>query len=256
MFIIGILFFLLGASFGSFLNALEWRIKNNLSLLERSLCTQCRKEIKWYDNVPILSFFILKRKCRYCHKNISWQYPIVELLMGLGWMAIWFYSTQGLSILPITRIIYECAVFWIFTFIFVFDLKYGEVLDSFTLVPALVVIFLSFFLGWNSWQNLLIGVIVGGGFFAIQYVVSHGRWIGGGDIRIGILMGAILGWPKIIAALGIAYIFGALISIILLVSKNKKIGDSTPLGTYLSVATIITYFLGDGIIGCYLSLIS
>ncbi|MEK7644425.1 MAG: prepilin peptidase [Patescibacteria group bacterium] len=251
-----LLFFVLGASFGSFLNAMEWRLGQAVSLGGRSLCPQCRKKIKWYDNIPILSFLILRGRCRFCGGRISWQYPAVELLIALGWTAIVVYATPEMGLPNLLITAYQCFIFWIFAFIFIFDLKYGEVLDSFTLIPAVLSVLLSIAFGWNSWQNILVAMAIGGGFFAVQYFISKGKWIGGGDIRIGILMGAILGWPNILAALILAYVGGAIVSLGFLAVKKKTLSDSTPFGTYLSVATILIFFAGDGLVNWYLSLIN
>jgi len=249
-----ILLFILGLSFGSFLNAFEWRIKNRVSLLKgRSICPHCNREIRWYDNIPLISFFLLKRKCRNCKKNISWQYPVVELWMGIVFVALWFvHLHDNTSVYLLVR---DLFAVWILTFIFMYDLKYLEVVD-FAVLPAVPVVFvLALFARALSWENMLIGMALGMGFFLLQYVVSKGKWIGGGDIRIGLLMGVILGWKLLIMALWVAYIIGAIVAVGLLITKKKGMKSEVPMGTFLTVATLVTMIVGDQLIGWYIALI-
>jgi len=120
--------------------------------------------------------------------------------------------------------------------------------------PAVVFVFVAnIFLGF-SFLNLLIGLVIGGGFFYLQYAISKGKWIGGGDILLGILMGVILGWPMILTALYIAYILGGVVAITLLLMKKKKFGNEIPFGTFLALATFVTMLYGEVIYNWYLNL--
>ena len=139
--------------------------------------------------------------------------------------------------------------------IFVYDLRYYLVLDS-VVLPAVVIAFIiNLFLGF-SWWNLLLGMLVGGGFFLLQFVVSKGKWIGGGDIRVGLLMGALLGWPHLLTALFVAYMLGAVISVILLIADKKNWSDKVPFGTFLSVATFLVMLYGDQLVSWYWNLLN
>ncbi|MBI2436673.1 MAG: prepilin peptidase [Candidatus Magasanikbacteria bacterium] len=221
-----ILIFIAGLCLGSFLNALEWRIYNKISLFDaRSKCSQCGTQLKWYDNIPLLSFVQLRGKCRACKKHISWQYPLVELSI----------------------------VVWILSFIFIYDFKYQEVLDAMAFIPAILIFVIKFAVFGVSWQDMAIGAVIGSGFFLLQYLVSKGKWVGGGDIRIGLLMGVILGWDLLLLALWIAYIVGAIVSVILLVVKKKNMKSQIAFGTFLSVATLVVMVWGEGILSFYLS---
>lgn len=244
----------LGAIFGSFINACEWRLFHQKSLMERSACPLCHAVIRWHDNVPIVSFFLLERRCRACKKIISWQYPLVEAGVGIlfafvGW---WHLGYGGDVTMLLVRDLFVACVL---TFLFVYDLKYQEIPDSITL-PSLVLLFVgSLYFEWHSLENLLIGLFVGGGFFLVQYIISRGRWIGGGDIRLGLLMGVILGWPGILVALFLAYVVGAGIAIALVLLKKKTMQSQVPFGAFLAPATLVALLWGEGIIRWYVGLI-
>ncbi|MEA2065410.1 MAG: prepilin peptidase [Patescibacteria group bacterium] len=246
--------FILGAIIGSFLNVVIFRLRAKKSFLKgRSYCPKCKKKIAWYDNIPILSFLILRGKCRNCKTKISFQYPLVELSTGVLFVITFFHNYQ----LPITNYQLPITVFrdWFFVsvliIIFVYDFKYYLILDKIT-IPAIIIAFaLNFSLGF-SLSNILIGAIIGGNFFLIQFLISKGRWIGGGDIRLGILMGVMLGWKMVILAIMIAYIVGAIFSIILLAFKKKGLKSQIPLGTFLSIATMIVMLYGNEILEWYL----
>ncbi len=250
-----VLVFIFGLCAGSFLNVWVWRTWENISIVQgRSICPYCRHRLIWHDIIPLVSFFLLGGKCRYCKSPISWQYPIVELIMGLLFLfvALWHRGEQ--TFITLEMICGWLVIFFLF-FIFLYDLKYKEILDVATLPLAVMFYLLAIAMDWNTWQSLLLGIVIGGGFFLLQYLISNGKWIGGGDIRLGFLMGAILGWPVIIFALGLAYVLGAIVSLFLIVVKKKKMGDEIAFGTYLVVATFVAMFWGQGIVVWYLSLL-
>lgn len=134
--------------------------------------------------------------------------------------------------------------------IFVYDLLHQLILDRVT-VPAGFLIFVTAFFTHRHFDNLIIGAAVGGGFFLIQYVFTNGRWIGGGDIRLGVLMGLMLGWPGVLFAIGLAYIVGAVIGTGLIAAKVKKFSSQIPFGTFLAVATYVSFFIADSILERY-----
>jgi len=244
--------FVLGISLGSFLNALEYRLYKKISIFDKwSKCPKCSKHIKAYDNIPVLSFILLRAKCRFCKKSISWQYPLVELWVGLSFVFVFWFRAGS-----ITEIVRDLVVVWVLSFIFIYDLKYMEVLDSITLPAAAFIFLLNINHQIYTWQNMLLAAFVAGGFFLAQYVISNGRWIGGGDIRIGILMGVVLGWPNVVFGLGLAYIIGAVSSVFLLSLKKKKMTDQIAFGTYLTIATFVALFWGGRVVDWYLGLLS
>ena len=239
-----------GLAIGSFLNACIWRLKNKTSILYgRSICPHCKHELSWIDLIPVISFIFLRRRCRYCGKEISWQYPLVELASGILFgLAAMKYSLLGYS--DLYFLLRDWFFIGVLIIIFVYDVRWGYILDRVTL-PAAIVAFAANILLGAGWQNLIFAAAIGSGFFLFQYAVSRGKWVGGGDIRLGALMGFMLGWPHIITALFFAYFIGAAVAIYLLASRRKKMGSEIAMGTFLSVGTAIALLWGDKIITWY-----
>jgi len=248
-------FIILGSIVGSFLNAWIWRTRMGMSIVcGRSMCPHCHHELGFFDLIPIISFFIRKKTCHYCHQKISWQYPFVEVSVAALFLFVaWVHADTAFQLSFF--MIKDLVVVTLLTVIFVYDFLYLEIWDRTTTIPALILFPLSIFFGWVSWQSMLIGIGIGAGFFLLQYVVSKGKWVGGGDIRLGIFMGVVLGYPRVILALLFAYIIGAGISLLLIACKKKRLASETPFGTYLALGTCIALFWGDRIIDWYISLI-
>lgn len=253
--------FLFGTLLGSFFAALICRLRAGISIVKgRSKCTHCNTQLSWYHNIPIVSFAFLRGKCASCKENISWRYPVVEFLFGLliGFV-FWFYqSTLFASPLFYRDVVVICVL----GFIFLYDFFYQEIwyFSTWYVAGALFIfhIVISFTLPITSVPSIysmLIGGLIAGGFFALQFLVSKGRWIGQGDIGLGVLIGVLLGWQGTLAALFLAYVVGALIGVILLVTKHKEVGSEIAFGTFLSFATIVILFYGESLIRWYLLLI-
>lgn len=243
-----IFIFLLGLAVGSFLNVAIFRLKQGKSFFfGRSFCPQCQKQIAWYDNIPLLSFVLLGGRCRQCQKPIGWQYPLVELAAGLIFLFLYWHFGLTLK-------------FWIYLvltsvllIIFVYDLKYGQILDE-VAVPAMIFSFFAgLYLKLGFW-NLILAAVLGAGFFGLQYLVSAGRWVGDGDIRLGALMGLMLGWKYLLVALFLAYLIGAGVSLVLLALKKKAMSSEIPFGPFLAAGTFIALIYGRQILAWYLNL--
>ena len=246
---LGVLLFLLGASFGSFLNVLVYRLpKGEDFLISRSFCPNCRNKLVWYDLIPVLSFLILKCRCRFCQKKISWQYPAVELISGLFFVsAIFWVNTAPEYILYL-------AVVSFFISLFVFDIKEYIIPDKISLPAIVVIAFLNIFFFGNA-LGIVLGGLIGGIWFLAQFLISKGRWVGGGDIRLGILGGVLLGHPLIWLSLMVAYIGGSIIALFMILVGKKKIGDKLPFATLLLPAFFVTWLWGDIIWAYYLNFI-
>lgn len=259
------LIFIFGTVIGSFLNCLIWRLHEKKTILGRSFCLKCKKQIAWYDNIPILSFIILKGKCRHCGKKILWQYPVVELAAGILFVIAFLVNQESgirnqelfilnFSLIPdslfFIHLIRDWFIISVMIIIFIYDLRWYLILDIITLPACLIVFIFNLLLGAN-WQNFLISGIIGGSFFLLQFVISRGKWIGGGDIRLGLLMGLAFGWPMILTALYIAYILGSIVGIYLLATKKKALSGKIPFGVFLSTATVITLFWGGALVEWY-----
>lgn len=254
--------FIFGLIIGSFLNCLIWRLHTGESLLGRSYCPKCKAQIAWYDNIPLLSFLLLGGKCRQCGRGIAWQYPLIELATGLLFALAYFLNYE-LRIMDSGFIIYDSLFMiqllrdWfliaVMIVIFIYDLRWYLILDLVTLPACLAILILNLFLGFNLW-DLLISGIIGGSFFLVQFLISRGKWIGGGDIRLGLLMGLALGWPAVLTAIILSYFMGSIVGLGLIISGKKQWGSELPLGVFLSAGTIIVLFWHEQILNWYLNL--
>lgn len=247
--IYAIIVFIFGLLVGSFLNCIVCRLRDKESVvLGHSKCPHCKKQLNWYMLVPILSYVFLKGRCKDCRKRISIQYPLVELITGICFLILFFRFSLSLSLL-----IYIVLTSFLIV-IFIYDLKYYLILDKVSVMAIIVALLANIIIG-QPWLDLFIGMAIGGVFFLLQYVISKGRWIGGGDIRLGIFMGAILGWQGVLVALFVAYMIGAFISVLLVIFTKKGMKSKIPFGTFLTVATYIAIVFGQDLINWYSNLI-
>ena len=258
------LVFILGLFIGSFLNVLIDRLPQDESVVKgRSYCDKCKKTLKWYDLIPVLSFLILSGKCRYCHSPISCFYPIVEVVTGIFFALIYFYlfNIAGLGIMNYeSRFLFDLFyyLFIISSLIVVFfaDLKYGIIPDK-IVFPAIIISaiydlrfmiydfrFLNFFFSGT-------GAFI---FFLGLYLITKGRGMGFGDVKLVFLLGLFLGFPKIIPALYTAFLTGAFMGLVLILLKKKKLfsGATIPFGPFLVVGTFLSLFFGERIIKLFI----
>lgn len=238
--------FVFGTAIGSFCNVVIYRLHVGDSPLRgRSYCPHCTHQLSSSDLVPLFSYLFLRGRCRYCKGRISAQYPLVELSSALAAMALVIHFGVGLTAL--LGIILSAFLI----IIFVYDLRHQLILDRVS-VPAMVVAFLfSWSLG-RPLLSVLLGGILGAGFFLLQYLASRGKWIGGGDIRLGGVLGLALGWPLIAVNLVLAYLSGALIAVALIVFRRRSWSSMVPFGTFLSLAGFVTMLWGTVVLEWYL----
>ncbi len=240
---------LLGLIFGSFATSLTWRLPQNISPWRgRSVCPHCRQTLAIRDLVPVLSWVLSGRRCRHCSQPVSWRYLGIELAM-----AVLFVVAISLFGWTLTGVISLVAIFALVV-IFVIDWQHGIIPDVISL-PAVGLIGLLQLFNGMPWQHLVVAILIGAGVFGLQYALSAGRWVGGGDIRLGALMGVILGWPAILEALFLAYLLGAMVAVTLLLIGRKQVGTAMPFGPALVVATLWTLFSNHLILDWYLQLL-
>ncbi len=245
----------IGIAFGSFLTMLIPRIYKEESgiLIGRSHCFSCKQKLHIRDLVPIASYLWNRGKCRFCKKNISTLYPVIEITTGIIFALIyWKFPFETAAEMPLT--IFYLAISLILIFTFFYDLKYLEIADTILIPGVILALIGTFFWETPDIISALIGMGIGVTFFLIQILISRGKWVGGGDIRIGAFMGAILGWKMVLAALVISYIIGSIITIPLLITGDKKLGNKIPLGPFLVTGTFIALFYGEQIVNWYLNL--
>jgi len=245
--------FLFGGIIGSFINCYIWRTKNNKNIWHgRSCCLHCNQQLKVVENIPIFSWLFLKGKCRICKKNIPKYYFLIELSTAILFLLVgilnyvyldfyWLYLVRDLFFVSILIIV------------FVYDLFYKLILSQVVWLGAIVGLVFNFFIIDFTIISLFWGVVVGGGFFLVQFLISKGRWIGGGDVRLGFMLGCWFFWPKILVVLFLAYIIGAIFSVGLLVKDKRYWQSALPFGVFLTISAFITLYFGNNIIEWYMS---
>lgn len=267
--------FLLGIALGSFVNALVWRVYQQslsakkrvasdarLSLSKgRSMCTHCQHELAWYDLLPVISWLSLAGKCRYCRQSIGWQYPAVEIVTAVLFVVSYMYWPQEL--LGVT---YQLSfALWLAAIVglvalFVYDARWMLLPDRivFPLIGLASVYAVLQIIAQSSIGTAAAiagSVFVSSGIFYILYQVSAGRWIGGGDVKMGIALGLFLCSP-VLACLMLftASLLGIVYALITGLAKSQKI-KVVPFGPMLILATYITMLWGSRIVDWYFNTI-
>ncbi len=260
---------LLGVCFGSFVNALVWRIheqqkpkakraKANLSITKgRSVCTHCGHILQPIDLIPVLSWVMLKGRCRYCGKPIGWQYPVVELATAGLFMLSYLVWPYGFEAIGIFQLVVWLVLLVGLVALAVYDLRWMLLPDRIVAPLAVVAGAQVFVLAvWQKDVSLLWGAVWGvlclAGFFYVLFQISRGKWIGGGDVKLGVVLGLIVGGPVAsLAVLFIASLIGTVCSLPLLIKGRKAMASKLPFGPFLIVATIIVYLFGASLIAWY-----
>jgi leader peptidase (prepilin peptidase)/N-methyltransferase len=245
-------FFILGAIVGSFLNVCIYRVPKRESLIyPASHCTHCGRPIKFYDNIPLISYILLGGKCRYCKEHISIRYPVVEGLSGLLCTAL--FIKHGLT-LPFVLYFCFAALLLIITFI---DIDYQLIPDIISLPGIFIGLGSSFLMPHLSWLESFFGILIGGGFLffvAIGYKWLTGRdGMGGGDVKLLAMMGAWLGWKAIPFVLLSSSLIGAVVGGGSLLINKKGLRHTIPFGPFLSLGSIIYIFFGTELTNWYIT---
>lgn len=246
-----VLIFILGLIVGSFSNVCIYRIPRNESIIyPASHCPKCRSNISPKDNIPLLSYVLLKGRCRNCKSKISIQYPIVELITGLIYLLI--YLIYGFSIQTLIYIVLASALI-IVAFI---DLNEQIVPDVISLPGIVIGFIISFFVPYISFKNSGLGVVAGGGIILIiglaGSVIFKKEAMGGGDVKLAAMIGAFLGWRYIVISLFLGFFLGALAGIFLIISKIKNREDVVPFGPFIILGSFITFLWGEKILRWYI----
>lgn len=247
--------FIFGLIIGSFVNVLIYRIPRGESIVvPGSYCTSCSHSLKWYDNIPILSYVMLKGKCRYCREKISLQYPIVEALNGI--LYILLYYTHG----PTLEFLFLALISSMLIAIAGTDITAQVVPDG--LVIAVFVLssiekLIQHYIFHESVdiKGSILGALFGGALFTVISLISKGG-MGGGDITLISSLGFVLGLEKEILAVFLSFIIGAVSSLFLVGTKAKSMKDYIPFGPFIILSFFITIFFGDRILAWYLGLLA
>lgn len=227
------------------MNVVACRIEERKSFLGgRSVCAHCGKILHWHDLIPVASWLLLWGKCRYCRKHFSVQYLLSEL--GVGALAIFGAFVVAAPIHALTYF----AVVSFFTVLFIYDLRTYVVPDK-VVIPAIAVVGLLNSIMVEDDVSLLLGAAFGGAWFLVQFLVSRGKWVGGGDIRLGLLMGALLGHPFVWLGLGLAYVGGSIVALALVATTHATLKSRLPFATLLLPATFAVWIFGEGLWSWY-----
>jgi leader peptidase (prepilin peptidase)/N-methyltransferase len=226
---------ILGLVVGSFLGAYTYRYPRRIQIIKgRSFCPKCETKITWYDNLPLLSFALLNGKCRNCGKKISFRYPVIELMTALGFVGIWYFSLPSLLfiILPILMAV------------FVIDLEHKIIPDELVLGGFILIAF-SLLMADNS--SFLINLLSGfsaASFLLFLHLITKGRGMGLGDVKLALMIGTFLGWPKTLTWLLTAFLTGAMVGLILIIIKRFSFGKQIAFGPFLVVSVFLTLIWG------------
>lgn len=251
-----ILLLLIGLAVGSFLNVVIFRMEDLQSILYgRSHCINCKKTLAWFDLIPLVSFALLRGKCRYCGKEISWQYPLVEA--GTGFLFLFIFLAIGLS----WAMIFYLVIISFLIVISVYDAKTQTVPEILVWIALVLSALGGWYFGGFGIARMLWGGLIAGGFLAVLVLISKEKWMGSGDIKIGLILGLLAGFPSAIFALFSAFIMGSIFGVFYIIKNNKKIDDKSlkhalPFAPFLAAGTVIGITYGEKIAGWYLSLIN
>lgn len=238
--------FLLGAAVGSFLNVVIVRLPKRESLvIPASHCRHCGAPIRWFDNVPILSFLALRGRCRACRVSIAWRYPVVEAATaGLFSLAAWRIGAR-IELLP--ALLFLCAL----VVITAIDLEHQLIPDRITLPGILFGLVANLLTARVSLVDSGIGILIGGGIFFLVILLSGGG-MGGGDMKLGAMIGAFLGWKLALLTIFFAVFVGGAIATALLLAGVKGRKDPVPFGPFLALGAVVNLFWGAEILRWYL----
>jgi prepilin signal peptidase PulO-like enzyme (type II secretory pathway) len=279
-----VILFIFGLAIGSFFNVVARRYDGEHFVFDakeiggRSRCPHCRKNLRWFELIPLLSFLAQGARCRHCKKPISIAYPIVELLMGLVflgvvWRAAALYDIHAWTFVPI-------ATLWVAAFSALFliayiDIRLGIVPDELTAFLALcaigIVAFTAssggapvsligpFWVSWgfqfSAWMNAVIGAIAGVIIFGGLWLGTRGRGMGMGDVKLSLPLGFMFGWPGIIFVSMAAFIIGAVFGVGAIVAHRKTIKSAIPFGPFLALGAAVIFFAGAPLMAWYFGLL-
>ncbi len=253
--------FALGLIIGSFLNVCIYRMPQGKSIVfPSSRCTSCSEQIRFYDNIPVLSFLLLGGRCRYCKSKLSIRYPVVELLNAILYIGILNrFGFDNTWTIPVYFVFVSSLIV-----IFFIDLDHQIIPDSITLPGIPLALILGSVIlpdpfsrvDLLGYQDSVIGCIAGGGSFYL--IAKLGKAIlkkeamGGGDIKMMAMMGGILGWKGIILTTFVGSLVGSAIGVSLIAIKGREWGSKIPFGPYLAVGAVISLLWGQDILYWYL----
>jgi len=240
---------LFGLCIGSFLNVVIYRLPRGQSLATPpSRCRTCGYSLRWFDNIPVVSWVWLRGRCRKCGTRVSWQYPLVELVTGALFVLVVWLTPPGP--LMASRLLLICLLIALFGI----DLEHQILPNSITL-PAIAIGVLLSLIAPPGWKDALIGVVLGGG---ILYAIAWGYYLwrreegmGMGDVKMLAMIGAFLGWKAVLVTLVLSSFAGAFIGLGLMAVQRGSMKYALPFGTFLAIGAVVAMFVGEPLIAWY-----
>ena len=253
-YLIEVSIFIFGLCIGSFLNVCIYRLPASKSIVHpRSMCSNCGTLIAAYDNIPVLSYLWLKGRCRHCQIKISLRYPMVELLGGL--FALGTYLKFGLTLEALIYYLFFAALL-IVTFI---DIDHRIIPNVITLPGIPICFAASFALPSITYKEALLGIFIGGGSLLlvawVYSLITKKEGMGGGDIKLLAMMGAIVGWQGVLFTIFLASLVGTLAGLAAMLQSRKGMKLAVPFGPFLSIGSITYIFFGTPLIAWYFNLL-
>jgi leader peptidase (prepilin peptidase)/N-methyltransferase len=239
----------MGLCIGSFLNVVIYRLPRGQSLVTPpSRCRNCGYQLRWYDNVPVVSWLSLRARCRNCGTPVSWQYPIVELITGALFVLVVWLTPIGP--LLFSRLLLVCILIALFGI----DLEHQILPNSITL-PGIVIGVIVSLVAPPGIKDSLIGVLLGGGIlYAIAgayYLWRREEGMGMGDVKMLAMVGAFLGWKAVLVTLVLSSFSGAIIGVLLMAVQRGTMKYALPFGTFLAIGAVIAMLVGDPLVAWY-----
>jgi leader peptidase (prepilin peptidase)/N-methyltransferase len=243
--------FVFGTVIGSFLNVCIHRLPQGKSIVvPPSHCPRCKTPIRFYDNIPLVSFIMLQGRCRKCHNPISLRYPLVEFLMGL--FSLILLLQFGISTLYLIYLAFFAAL----TLVSFIDLPHRIIPDVISLPGIAIGLIISFLHPQMSFKDSLIGVLLGGGTLyvvaSVYHLVTKREGMGGGDVKLLAMIGAFIGWKGVLFTILCSSFIGTLVGITLMLVSSADSKYAVPFGPFLSLGAIIYVLWGEALITWYL----
>lgn len=274
------LLFLFGLVVGSFMNVLALRYDGEHFLFNprviggRSRCPHCKRILRWFELIPLVSYLAQWGRCRNCGIRIGLHYPLMELLSALVFVLVplrfasypWlvdvgWYIFSGLWILGLEILLLIAYI----------DLRLQIVPDELVILLGIVAVFETIFAGaylgtglqsfigvgvyGNIWLSHAVGALLGAGFFGALVAVTRGRGMGIGDVKLALPLGFLFGWPDILFLSAFAFIVGAMVGIALILGKRKTMKSAVPFAPFLVVGAVFVFFFGGTVLGWYFRII-
>ncbi len=278
-----VILFILGASIGSFMGVISGRYKENLPIWSkkimggRSHCEFCNKQLRWFELVPVLSFVFQRGKCNSCGKWFGWRYLAIELASGLLFAFVPIVVSREFYVLSPS--FYILSVLWIFVFsvllaVSIIDYRLRIIPDEANLSLAILGLLITAlrpfnetagsFMGYygilfgfhsDRWLNHFLAAALVGIFFAILILVTKGRGMGGGDMKLVAAMGLIFGWPDIVLVAILSFIIGSVFGSGAIILKKERFKSKIAFGPFMALSGLLVFFFGYQIMSFYFGLL-